>query len=61
MSTDSFYDMLAIDTPEKARQLALAFAIAEKRGRVKHDQEILKKLAVDEEYFRSLEHEPENK
>ncbi|MDR3206286.1 MAG: hypothetical protein LBT41_04245 [Candidatus Methanoplasma sp.] len=58
LSTESFSDTLVIDTPEKARQLALAFALAEKRGRVKPDQAILKKLAEDEEYFKDPKNWP---
>ncbi|MDR3283133.1 MAG: hypothetical protein LBS92_05960 [Candidatus Methanoplasma sp.] len=61
MATDSFTDMLVIDMPEKARQLASAFAITEKRGHSKPDPAILKRLAEDEEYFRSLKHEPKDK
>lgn len=61
MATESFYEMLVIDTPEKMRQLELAYAIYKKRGHLKPDQAILKKLREDEEYFRSLRREPEDK
>ena len=32
MATSSFYEMMEIDTPEKARRLAEAFRIADERG-----------------------------
>jgi hypothetical protein len=32
MATQSFYEMMEIDTPEKARRLAEAFRIADERG-----------------------------
>ncbi|MDR3282578.1 MAG: hypothetical protein LBS92_03080 [Candidatus Methanoplasma sp.] len=61
MATESFYEMLMIDTPEKMRQMELAYAIYKERGPWKRNPEIAKKLEEDEEYFRNLKHERENK
>ncbi|MDR3206285.1 MAG: hypothetical protein LBT41_04240 [Candidatus Methanoplasma sp.] len=58
MATESFYDLLVIDTPEKWRAIEKAYAIYKERGHLKPDPEIMKKLAEDEEYFKDPKNWP---
>ncbi|MCL1810758.1 MAG: hypothetical protein FWG41_00840 [Methanomassiliicoccaceae archaeon] len=66
MPIESFYEMLVIDTPEKAEALVRAFEAAEKRGPYVPSCDIMKKLEEDkrimEEYFkeRNAEKEKDN-
>ncbi|MDR3206284.1 MAG: hypothetical protein LBT41_04235 [Candidatus Methanoplasma sp.] len=57
MSTESFYDLLVIDTPEKWRGIEKAYAIYKERGHLKPDPEIMKRLAEDKEYLRNMKNE----
>ena len=57
MATSSFYEMMEIDTPEKARNLVKAFEAAEKRGPIDTgDSDIFKDL---EEGRRFLKENPD--
>jgi len=47
MPIESFYEMLVIDTPEKAQRLVEAFRAAEKRGPYVPSCDIMKKLEED--------------
>jgi len=65
MPIESFYEMLVIDTPEKAERLMEAFRAAERRGPyVPPDCDTMKELEegekiVLEEYFAKLKEERE--
>ena len=52
MATQSFYEMMEIDTPEKARRLAEAFRIADERGPIDTgDSDIFKDLEEGEKWI----------
>ena len=54
MATQSFNEMLEIDTPEKAARLVAAFEAAEKRGPIIfNEKSVFKELEEGEEYFRN--------
>ena len=54
MATQSFYEMLEIDTPEKAARLVAAYEAAEKRGPLVFEgKSIFELLEEGEEYFRN--------
>ena len=44
MATQSFHEMMEIDTPEKARNLVKAFEVAEARGPLESDSDIFERL-----------------
>jgi hypothetical protein len=52
MATRSFYEMLEIDTPEKARRLAKAFELSKDREPAVFSNDILKELEMGEEHIR---------
>jgi len=49
MPIESFYEMLVIDTPEKAANLVKAFEAAERRGPYVPECNAMKKLEEDKE------------
>ena len=64
MPIESFYEMLVIDTPEKAERLMEAFRAAERRGPYVPEYDTRKELEegeriVLEEYFAKLKEEKE--
>jgi hypothetical protein len=53
MATQSFHEMLEIDTPEKAARLVAAYEAAEKRGPLVFEgKSIFELLKEGEEYLR---------
>jgi hypothetical protein len=48
MPIESFYEMLVIDTPEKAQKLVEAFEAAERRGPYVPKHDIMKELEEGE-------------
>jgi len=44
MPTESFYEMMIIDTPEKAQKLVEAFEAAERRGPYVPECDVMKEL-----------------
>ena len=54
MATQSFYEMLEIDTPEKAARLVEAFEAAERRGPLVFEgKSVFELLKEGEEHFRN--------
>jgi len=52
MATSSFYEMMVIDTPEKARNLVKAFEAAEKRGPLTSDSNIFEQLEEGRKFLK---------
>jgi len=52
MAEQSFYEMMVIDTPEKADNLRMAFEDAEKRGPLVFDIDIVAELERGKERIR---------
>ena len=53
MPTQSFYEMLEIDTPEKAKRLARAFEEADARGTYQPKTDILKEFEEGKKQIRT--------
>ncbi len=51
MPTESFYEMMMLDTPEKIQKLVEAFEAAERRGPYVPSCDIMKKLEEDKKIF----------
>ncbi|MCL2031807.1 MAG: hypothetical protein FWH45_02775 [Methanomassiliicoccaceae archaeon] len=54
MPIESFYEMLVIDTPEKARKLVEAFEAAEQRGPYVPKHDVMKELEEDERIMKEI-------
>jgi len=52
MPIESFYEMMVIDTPEKARKLVEAFEAAERRGPFISDCNVFKELEEGKEFLK---------
>jgi len=63
MPIESFYEMMVIDTPEKARRLVEAFEAAERRGPYVPECDVMKELEegrkIMKEYFAKCKAEKE--
>jgi len=55
MATSSFYEMMEIDTPEKARRLVEAFEAADRRGPLTlgDDSDIFEQLERGREFLKN--------
>ncbi len=54
MPIESFYEMMIIDTPEKARRLVEAFEAAERRGPLVLDCDVMKELEEGERIMKEI-------
>jgi hypothetical protein len=54
MPIESFYEMLVIDTPEKAQKLVEAFRAAERRGPYVPECDARKELEESEKYIEAF-------
>lgn len=54
MATQSFHEIMEIDTPEKAKRLVKAFRDAEERGPYESPVDIRAKLEEDEKLIGSM-------
>ena len=52
MPIESFYEMLVIDTPEKAAKLVEAFEAAERRGPYVPECDVMKELEDGERFIK---------
>ncbi|MCL2296187.1 MAG: hypothetical protein FWC29_03790 [Methanomassiliicoccaceae archaeon] len=63
MPIESFYEMLVIDTPEKAKRLVEAFEAAERRGPYTPKHDVMRELEegkkIMKEYFEKCRAEEE--
>ena len=53
MATQSFNEMMEVDTAEKAKNLVKAFEVAEKRGPLETDGSFFEMQEAGREYLRS--------